>query len=424
MQPSRVTGRRYPYVVAAMLAVVYMFNFLDRQLLSVLAEPVKHDLDLSDTQLGLLTGFMFALFYTAFGIPIAVIADRWNRVKLVAIACGLWSLFSAASGLATNFTTLALARIGVGVGEAGGSPPSYSILSDYFPPERRGGALAIYSLGVPIGSLLGIAGGAWIAAHYGWRTAFLAIGLSGLVLPVAVLLIVREPVRGRLDDAQPITAEKPSFLDSLTFFVRSRVLMMNAIAAGLTAFVGYGILNWAPAYLLRNQNMTLAELAGSYGLTAGLMMLLGTWSGGLLVDRFAARTPAAYALVPAGSVFAIVPFLFGFTGAANWQTSLALLAPPLALLMMYLAPALAIVQNRTPAHYRATASSFLLLLLNLLGLGCGPLFVGMLSDHLAPVHGAASLGIALRWLAPFAILAGIVHLGTAWCLVREHSADQ
>ena len=423
MHQSNVTGGRYPYVVAVMLAVVYMFNFLDRQLLSVLAEPVKGDLNLSDTQLGLLTGFMFALFYTAFGIPIAVIADRWNRVKLVAISCGIWCLFSAASGFATNFTTLALARIGVGVGEAGGSPPSYSILSDYFPPERRGGALAIYSLGVPIGSLLGIAGGAWIAAQYGWRAAFVTIGLLGLVLPVLLLLVVREPVRGQLDGEQPFGTTEKSFVAAFGFFARSRVLVLNASAAGLTAFVGYGILNWAPAYLLRVQGMTLGELAGMYGVTTGLMMLLGTWGGGFLVDKLALRTPAAYALVPAGSVILLLPFLFGFTNAADWRTSLMLLAPPLALLMVYLAPSLAIVQNRTPAHYRATVSAFLLLVLNLVGLGCGPLFVGMVSDRLAPAHGEASLALAIQWLAPFAILAAICHLATAWCLAREQSSD-
>lgn len=419
MPPNRIVAQRYPYLVAGTLAFVYMFNFLDRQLLSVLAEPVKRDLHLSDTQLGLLTGFMFALFYTVFGIPVAMIADRRNRVKLVAIASALWSLFSIASGLATGFTTLAAARIGVGIGEAGGSPPSYSILSDYFPAERRGNAMALYSLGVPVGSLLGIAGGAWIAAHYGWRSAFLVIGSIGLTLPLLVLAVVREPVRGRLDDSASAERDNHAIGAALAFFVRSPVLMLNALAAGLTAFVGYGILNWAPAYLLRVQGMTLSELAGNYSLVAGIMMLIGTWGGGLLVDRLAVRTPTAYALVPAASAVLLLPFLFGFTGVVGWPMSLALLAPPLALLMIYLAPALATVQNRSPAHHRATASALLLLLLNLVGLGCGPLFVGMVSDHLAPAYGAASLGVALRWLAPFAILAALCHVATAWFLIRE-----
>ena len=415
---SENSGYGYGYVVAVALAVVYMFNFLDRQLVSVLAEPLKRELALSDTQLGLLTGFVFAVFYTVFGIPVAMVADRWNRVRLVAIACGLWSLFSAASGLATNFSTLALARIGVGVGEAGGSPPSYSILSDYFPPEKRGVALAIYSLGVPVGSLLGIAGGAWIAQAYGWRAAFITVGLIGLTLAPLLLLIVREPVRGVLE-GRPSDGPRGSVLESLLFFVRSPILVLNACSAGLAALVGYGILNWAPAYLLRVQGMSLTQLGAAYGLVAGLMMAAGTWGGGYLVDRLGVRSKAAYALVPAASMSLLIPFLIGFTSVTGWMTSLALLAAPLALLMVYLAPALTVVQNGVPAHQRATASAFLLFVLNLLGLGVGPLFVGAVSDMLAPTYGAASLGVALRWLTPFAVASIVLNLVTARLLLKR-----
>src|ERR1700742_1006152 len=177
-----VGNGRYRYVVAISLCAVYTFNFLDRQFLAILAEPVKHTLLLSDTQLGMLTGLMFALFYTVFGIPVAALADRYNRVRIVAIACGLWSAFTGACGFATGFASLAIARMGVGVGEAGGAAPSYSIISDYFPPQERGVGLAIFSLGVPFGTMLGAASGGWIAAHYGWRTAFFVLGGAGVVL--------------------------------------------------------------------------------------------------------------------------------------------------------------------------------------------------------------------------------------------------
>ncbi|MGE0775550.1 MAG: MFS transporter [Sphingomonadaceae bacterium] len=187
------------YVALVLLMIVYAFNYLDRQIVSVLAEPIKNDLHLSDAEIGMLGGLVFALFYTAFGIPLAYMADRYHRVRIISASCAIWSLFTASCGLATGFATLALARIGVGIGEAGGTPPSHSILADYFPPEKRGGALALYSLGVPIGTTLGTMIGAWVAAEHGWRTAFLAVGLPGLAAALVVLLFVREPERGRLD---------------------------------------------------------------------------------------------------------------------------------------------------------------------------------------------------------------------------------
>src|SRR3954467_14682381 len=240
---GEIGGGRYRYGVAISLCVVYTFNFLDRQFLSILAEPVKHSLLLTDTQLGLLTGLMFALFYTLFGIPVAALADRYNRVRIVAIACGLWSAFTAACGFATGFVSLAMARMGVGVGEAGGAAPSYSIISDYFRPEERGVGLAIFSLGVPIGTMLGAASGGWIAAHYGWRAAFLVLGAAGLALAPILPMVVREPLRGRLD---PPRGDQPvaSVLTTIRVFVRSPTLMLTACSGGLTAVLIYGLLSW------------------------------------------------------------------------------------------------------------------------------------------------------------------------------------
>ena len=414
-RPAEAT--RYGYLVAAVLAGVYAFNFLDRQFLTVLQEPVKRDLHLSDTQLGALTGTAFALFYTVCGVPIAALADRGNRVRIVTWAAAAWSLFTALCGFANGFLTLAAARIGVGVGEAGGSPPSYSILSDYFPPHRRGAALAIYSLGVPLGSMLGTMAGGLIAAACGWRTAFWALGAVGLALTPLIPLLVREPVRGgfdvRPDPAMEAHEPAADMFASIAVFVRSPVLMLTALSAGLAAFVGYGLLNWTPSLLIRAKGMSLPQLATWYALTAGAANLLGTYLSGVLVDRLGRRTPAAYALVPAGAVLLSAPFLWAAVAAPTWPLATALIAGPALLNNMFLAPCLAIVQNGVPARSRGTAGALFLFGLNLVGLGGGPLFVGAVSDALKARDGAQALPHALLWLTPVYALAFLCLLATA-----------
>jgi predicted MFS family arabinose efflux permease len=414
----------YRYLVATILCVVYTFNFLDRQFLSILAQPVKVELHLSDTQLGMLTGLMFALFYTVCGIPVAALADRYNRVRIVAIASGLWSLFSAACGLATGFVSLAIARMGVGVGEAGGSAPSYSIISDYFPPQERGVGLAIYSLGVPIGTMVGAASGGWIAAHYGWRAAFLTLGGVGLLLAPVLPLIVREPPRGGLDLSSSSNVaspeSSPSVLKAIAIFVKSPTLMLTAISAGLTALVIYGLVSWMPAFLMREKGMALSQIATHYSLVAGIAIGLGTAIGGYLVDRFASRRPALYALIPGIAILAGTPFLFGLTNAQGWPATLLFMAGPYVLLNVYLAPALTVVQNGVAPQHRSAAGALFLFVLNLIGLGCGPLFVGAISDSLAPTLGVHSLKVALQWLAPFFVLAFLCQLAAAWRLHVEY----
>jgi len=412
-------GKRYRYFVAAVLCVVYTFNFLDRQFLAILAQPVKLALHLSDTQLGLLTGLMFGLFYTCFGIPVAALADRFNRVWIVTIASGLWSLFSAACGLATGFTTLAIARLGVGIGEAGGSAPSYSIISDYFPPNERGVGLAIYSLGVPIGIMVGAASGGWIAAHYGWRAAFLSLGAISLALSPLIPILVREPKRGRLDADAAAHAATPSMFKAIGFFVRSPTLMLTAVSAGLTAMVIYGLLSWMPAFLMRDKGMTLTDIAFRYSFVAGGASALGTTLGGWLVDRLAPRRPALYALIPGLATLVGAPFLVALAHAPSWPQALALMFVPYALLAVYLAPGLAVIQNGVPVAHRAAAGALYLFMLNLIGMGCGPLFVGALSDHLAPSLGVHALRVALEWLTPVFILAFLCQMAAAWRLSAD-----
>ena len=238
-------GAGYRYLVVGLLAVVYTFNFMDRQIMSTLAEPIRKDLGLSDTALGALSGLTFAIFYTTAGIPVAWLSDRFKRVWIMAAACGIWSVFTAACGLATNFTTLAFSRIMVGAGEAGGSPPSYSLISDYFPAKERGVGLAIYSLGVPLGTMLGVALGGGVAAAYGWRMAFFAVGLPGVILALLMLLIVREPKRGGLDEmalGAEAHAPAPPAFKVIGAFLSNRTLACVAIACGFSAFVGYAML--------------------------------------------------------------------------------------------------------------------------------------------------------------------------------------
>jgi MFS family permease len=416
----------YGYLVAGLLSVVYTCNFLDRQLMSILQESIKADLRLTDTQLGLVTGLAFALVYTTLGIPIAWLADRTHRVRIIAIACAAWSLASAACGLAVSFPTLALARLGVGVGEAGGSPPAYSVIADYFPAHRRGVGLAIYALGVPIGTMVGSGMGAWIDKHYGWRTAFFAVGAPGVLLALLVLLLVREPRRGRFD-AKPAgeSGHAPGIplSRSIALFFTHPTLRLTALGAGLSAFVGYAMLNWSPSFLIRIKHMDRADLALYYSLLVGATGAFGTFGSGWLVDRFARLDRRAYALVPMAAFMLSLPCYLMFVWAPTWQLSLLFLAGPAMLNNVYLAPALTVVQNAVPTSQRGATSAILLFVLNLIGLGGGPVFIGKISDMLAPVHGVLSLQLALYALAPAFLLTIAVHYAASRAIGRDVAAS-
>ncbi len=403
--PSKPSAYRY-YVLAALL-VVYTLNFLDRQFLSVLAEPVKKSLHLTDTQLGSITGLYFALFYTVIGIPVGMLADRMNRVRIVTAACTIWSAFTAACGFATSYVGLAIPRMGVGFGEAGGAPPSYSIVSDYFPPRQRGAALAIFSLGVPFGTMLGVMSGSFIAVHFGWQNAFKALGLFGLIIAPLFYLTVREPPRGRYDGGVVEPAGNP--LTVIGSFVRRPMLATTALACGLTAFVGYGMLNWTPAFLIRAKGMSQGQVGLYYGLMSGITGAIGTFASGILVDWLGRLRPRAYALVPAFSILLSLPFLVAAVYAPTWQLALLLLAGPALLNNMYLAPALAVIQNAVNPRQRVVSGAVLLFVLNLIGLGGGPLFVGAMSDYFAKSFGkAVGLEYGMLSLAPFFIVAFLV----------------
>ena len=418
--PTRAST--YSYFIVCVLAVVYTFNFLDRQLMSILQESIRADLHLTDTELGMVTGLAFALVYTTFGIPLAWLADRTHRVRIVAAACAVWSLFSAACGLAVSFPTLALARLGVGLGEAGGSPPSYSVIADYFPPQRRGVGLAIYSLGVPLGTMFGSAAGAWIDKAYGWRTAFFAVGAPGVLLALFVLILVREPPRGRFDakaaGADNHAASLP-LLETIGLFFTNRTLMLTALSSGLSAFCGYAMLNWSPSFLIRIRHMERGEIALYYSLLVGITGVIGTFGSGWLVDRLARLNRRAYALVPMAAFVISLPFFLLFVWAPSWPLAMCFLAAPALLNNMYLAPALTVIQNAVPPAQRGTSSAILLFILNLIGLGGGPVFVGRMSDLFKPAYGTQSLQMALYALAPFYVLTILAHFAASRSIRRD-----
>ena len=414
--------RRYALVVASFLAVVYSFNFMDRQIMSILQEPIRHEMGLSDTQLGLLTGASFAIFYTTFGIPVAWLADRANRIGIMSVACAVWSLATAGCGLTRSFAQLAVARVIVGAGEAGGSPPSYSVISDYFPPHRRATGLAIYSLGVPIGSALGIALGGWIAVHHGWRAAFVVVGLPGLALALLMPIVVREPERGRLDpraDAAVDHAVAPALPQVIATLARNPTLRIVAVSSGLSAFVGYAMLSWNPSFLERIKGMGLGEVAHWYSLVLGLTGIVGTFGAGRLVDRLGRRDLRWYGWVPAAAFALGLPAFFGLLWAPDWRWAMGFLTVLGLLSNMYLAPALAVVQNVAHPSQRTVAGAALLFVLNLIGLGGGPVFVGLVSDLATKHHAAQPLLIGYWALAPVIGLTIVCHLRAAASMARE-----
>ncbi len=401
------------WTALGMLCLVYVLNFLDRQLLSILAKPIQDSLHLTDSQLGRIGGLYFALFYCLISIPVGWLADRSNRVRVLALACGLWSAATVACGLSANYPQLVASRMAVGVGEAGGVPPSYAIISDYFPPGRRGAALGLYNLGPPIGQALGVAFGASIAAAYSWRSAFTVLGSVGILAALAVLALVREPVRGGLDSRAanaPPAAGKAGFLATVKMFVSSPPLLLISLACGATQIITYGAGNFTTLLLMREKGMTLQEVAVYFAILVGVCMGGGIAVSGRIVDRFARTSRRAYALIPALALAAAAPFYLGFVYARTWPVALLFLAAPTALNYFYLSTAVAFVQEEVRPDQRVLSGALLLLVMNLIGMGVGPTFVGAVSDMVRAAHPHNSLQIAFLWLLPFYGLAILLFL--------------
>nr|WP_217705659.1 MFS transporter [Peristeroidobacter soli] len=412
------------WFVLGMLCFVYVLNFLDRQLLSILAKPIQDDLGVTDGQLGRISGLYFALFYCLISIPVGWLADRTNRVRVLSLACALWSAATVACGFSSTYPQLVAARMAVGVGEAGGVPPSYAIISDYFGPGTRGTAFGLFNLGPPLGQALGVAFGASIAAAYSWRSAFVVLGAVGIVTALAVYSFVREPARGRLDvkpTAVPATAdtEKAGFRETIAMFFSRPVLVTVALASGATQFVTYASLNFTTLFLMREKGMTLNEVAVYYALLIGIGISAGMYASGRLIDKFAPRGKQAYAMVPAVGLALAIPFFIGFVWAPSWPLALLFLVGPTFFNYFYLSPAVALVQEEVRPQERVLAGALLLLVMNLIGLGLGPTYLGAVSDLLRESHPNNSLQIAFYTLVPFYALAVVMFLCLARKLKRE-----
>lgn len=410
-------------LVLGMLCFVYVLNFLDRQLVSILAKPIQDGLQITDSELGRITGFYFALFYCFIAIPVGWLADRTNRVKVLSIACGVWSAATAACGMATNYGQLVAARMAVGIGEAGGVPPSYAIISDTFPREKRGTAMGIFNLGPPIGSALGVAFGASLAAAYDWRVPFYVVGAIGVITAFIVYMIVPEPERGRFDPVPTASAapeRKESFSQAIRNFFGTKILAVAALASGAANFITYGLSNFATLFLMREKGMALEQVAIWYALAVGIGMGAGIFFSGKLIDRFGVRNKAAYATIPALSLVLALPFFLGFALADRWEVSLALLFVPLFLNSFFLPATVTFVQGEVDPGARVISGALLLLVMNMIGLGLGPTFVGMASDFFRPEYGDHALQMAFFALAPMYLVAALLFLWLAR-LIKQSS---
>lgn len=407
---------RYRGYVLSLLLLAYTFNFIDRTILATIGIKIREDLHLSSAQMGILGGLYFALTYTILGIPIARIAERVKRKGIIAVALIIWSGFTALCGTASNFGTMALYRFGVGIGEAGCSPPSHSLISDYYEPKKRASALSIYSFGIPLGTMFGAAIGGYLADWFGWRAAFFVVGLPGIILAIVIWLTVREPPRGHADAlvaaALPDAVEPPvvvrpkvTFLTEISeigavlkaLFLQWPVANM-ALGVTIASFGSYGSGAFVPQYIYTTFPLTLGLTGLLVGLVGGFSSGVGTLAGGFLTDMLSKRSPVWYSLTPAiGLLIALPIYLLAYT-RPSWQLTFVILLIPGIFHYTYLAPTFAVAQNAVPVHRRATATALLFFFLNFIALGGGPTFTGTLVDYYA-AYGFAHPGALSVWPA-------------------------
>lgn len=394
---------RSPRLVLAMLLLVYTFNFLDRQILGILAAPIKADLHLTDAQFGAVGGLAFAMLYSVLGVPLAWLADRTSRSRVIAGSLAVWSAFTALCGVATGYGQLFLFRLGVGVGEAGGVAPSYALIADYFPPERRARALAIYSLGIPVGLAGGTLLGAYIAAWVDWRTAFVAMGIAGLVLaPVFALLVRDKPRVATAAEAPPAAA--------FAILARKPAFWLLALASAFSSLCGYGLALWTPSVLMRSFGFSLIETGQFMGSLLLIGGVAGVFAGGWFADRLGRADRGWYARLPAIAWAITLPtFACALLSPSPWLAWPLLLIPN-GLNILWLGPVTTAVQHLVPREMRATASASFLLINNLIGLGAGPLLMGTISDALKSTYGIESLRYAAVGCLGFYALAAVLAL--------------
>ncbi len=434
---NQTTTPAYRAYILFILVVVYTFNFIDRQIVGILAVPIKAELGLTDIQLSLMGGLAFALFYTFLGIPIAMLADRKSRVWIMTVALTVWSAMTAACGFAQNFLQLFFARLGVGVGEAGGVAPAYSLIADYFPQEKRARALSIYSFGIPVGSALGILLGGVLTSYLDWRAAFMIVGLMGLLIAPVFRLTVREPVRGGLDGKNAVTTPA-SIGDVVRTLTRKPSFWGMSLGAASSSMMGYGLIFWLPSFFVRSFGTELPEffswmpaflipanaselLYASYFYATILLTggTAGIWLGGVFADKYGADKKAAYALIPAIAFLITIPFfVVGVLASSLWVVFFSFLVLQ-ALSLVWLGPVISAFQHLVQPNMRATASAIFLFINNLIGIGLGSLAIGALSDGLNARYGDESLRYAILSGIVFYIIAAAFFLWVSPLLKRD-----
>lgn len=434
--------RPYRAWVLGALLTVYTFNFIDRVVIGIIQEPIKAEFGLTDFQLGLMGGPAFAVLYTLLGIPIARLAERHNRMTILSVCLAIWSGMTALCGLASSYAMLLTARIGVSIGEAGCTPPAQSVLSDYFPPDKRATAISIYALGVPLGSMLAALGGGYIAQYLGWRQAFLLLGLPGLILAIIVKLTVREPPRSGV---AVNAGAAPSLLEAFAVLARKSTFWNIALGGAMASFVGYGVGQYLNSYLIRTHSLNLLQASQLTGVVLGVAAAFGTFIAGFIADRIVKRHPNALAWLPALGFAVCTPaYVVGYM-APSLSIGVPFLVVGAIFHYFYLGSMYAGVQGIAPARMRATATALLLFIVNLLGYGLGPPAIGALSDVLANMQlstfGLSTLDCGKAMFAVnksacavgaefglrYAILIGLfgylwagVHFLFAWRTLRRH----
>jgi predicted MFS family arabinose efflux permease len=403
--------------VLALLLLAYIFNFLDRQILAILKIPIKAELGLSDTQLGLMGGIAFASLYSTLAIPLARFADGGRRVTVISTSVAVWSAFTALCGAAGSFWSLFAARMGVGIGEAGGVAPSYALIADYFAPHRRARALAIFSLGIPIGSAIGLYFGGWIATVLDWRWAFALIGLAGIPVALALRRFVPEPPLGATDAVADDI--QPTFKQVMALLLRKPSFWLLSFGAASASICGYGLGFWLPSYFTTSLKLPLDQIGYYFGTIVLVGGMLGIWFGGWLGDRLGGARPGAYALVPGIAFLATAPLYFVALNNNSLGLGLVLYTTPYMLSLAWLGPVVNAVQHLVPPAMRATASASMLLINNLIGIGFGTFIFGFLSDRLTPVYGVDALKMSILYGLGFYFLAGVLMLAAATLLKRD-----
>jgi MFS family permease len=410
----------YRTYVLVILTIVYAFNFIDRQIIGILSPFIQADLNLDDAQLGMLKGLYFALLYTVMGIPIAWLADRYNRVNIVVVSLTLWSGFTALSGAATSYTQLALARTGVGIGEAGGSPPSHSIISDLYPKERRAKALAIYSLGIPFGIMLAFFASAFFlkGGSADWRLVMYSVGIPGILLALVLKFTVKEPTRGA--DIQA-TATPVSTWQSIKILLSIPSWWGMCLGISFASFGSYAVSTWMIDYYVRAYpGLDITHLLITIGIVNGTAYAGGVWLGGVLADKWGKTNRGAYGLLPGIALLVGVPAYFISLQVESLNMSLALLTVLLFTSGFYLGPSFALAQTLAPVKVRAMSTALFFFVLNIIALGGGPTFVGLLSEALsADYDPVESLRLALSWLAVPYTMAIIAFFWTAKNIPRD-----